>query len=153
MIGIRDRKVMPLGILEQNADEFAAMLLLDLVKIDFASLEESFEALKVRRKERNFGEKVCRRRRGHFFERDALSAGKKQESGRNVLAVLARMIRIDEFLVELVSLRDIHNKNRDAGDSQNARALRRLALRNSAETEEQTREQQCDLFHALTLGI
>ena len=58
LIGIRDREVVTLGVLEQDTDEFATMLLPDLVKIDFVSFEEFFACLHVVRQKRYFGKKV-----------------------------------------------------------------------------------------------
>src|SRR5580658_157282 len=142
---------MSLGVREHDTDEFPAMLLPDLVKVHLVEVEISFEALEVFRKEGHFGDKISGRRSWHLLEGDALAAGQKQELGRNVLAIGAGMVRIDEIAVELVRFGYIRNKNRDAGDAENVRAPGRFFLGHGGETEEHAYEQRCELLHSIHL--
>jgi hypothetical protein len=153
VIRVRDGNVMSFGVLKQQADEVAAVLHLSFVKVDFVRVEISLESFHVVREKRHVSEQVRRSRSRRFFEADALTAGEKHELGRFRIAIFARMVRIDEFQIELACFRYVRNKNGDTGDGENARALWRFAFRHRAEAEEQTREQKCDLFHAITSRI
>ena len=88
---------MPLGIREQETDEFATVLFLDLVKIDFVEVEIFFESLKVIGEEGHFGQKVRRKGNGSFFELNSLAAREEHELSRSRIAIFAGAARIDEF--------------------------------------------------------
>src|ERR1700690_1325102 len=110
---------MSFEIRKLEAEEFAAVLLLDFVEVDFVEVEIFFEALEIFGQERDIRDETRRGRNRHFLEGDALATGQKEVCIRRALAIRAGVLGIDEVPIELVSCRYIRNKNRDAGNAEN----------------------------------